>query len=237
MTRKQRLAALIAALSSPGEHTLAALAQNLRRSPALVSLDLDDLAVAGYPIEGDARSGYRMVRLSLLPPLILTEDELNTLKLAISRLSSPEAASLARLMDLATPDYLPGHDLDNLTTDVPGVSMKACARHLPTLRRAVRLQRWIVLHYTNAKGDVTDRRLHPLGLERWGDAWALVAWCTLRKDFRTFRLDRIARLEVSAETAPHRMGRDLAKCPAPCRCPACAAAVAARPADRVADLG
>lgn len=210
MSRKSRLAALIAALSGPGDRSLADLAKMVRRSQPLVALDLDDLAIAGYPIEGDPTTGYRMVRLSQLPALTLTEDELNTLALALHRLSGPAAASLARLLDLAVPEYFPGIDLDNLTMDVPGVAMKSCARHLPTLRRAVRLQRWTDLAYRDAKGDLTDRRLHPLGLERWGDAWALVAWCTLRQDFRTFRLDRITRLQVTGEVAPHRLGRDLA---------------------------
>ncbi len=210
MTRKQRLAALIAALSSPGDHGLTVLANRLKRSPAQVRLDIDDLLVAGYPIETAPDASWRMVRLSALPSLTVTEEELNALRLAVNRVPGSEAASLARLLDRAIPDYFPGIDLDNLTTDIPGMAMKACAPFLPILRRAIRLQCWIQVHYQDADGSLTDRRLHPLGLERWSHSWALVAWCTLRHDFRTFRLDRIASLTVTDEIAPHRLGRDLA---------------------------
>lgn len=210
MTRKKRLAALIAALSRPGDHDLPDLAVHLKRSPALVRLDIDDLLVAGYPIEAGPDATLRMVHRSYVPSLTVTDDELNALRLAISRMPEPHAANLLRLLDRATPEYFPGIDLDNLTTDIPGVAMKACAQFLPILRRAIRQQHWTVLQYRDADGSLTDRRLHPLGLERWGHSWALVAWCMLRNDFRTFRLDRISSLTVTDEVAPHRLGRDLA---------------------------
>jgi predicted DNA-binding transcriptional regulator YafY len=210
MKRKQRLAALIATLSRPGDHRLDDLARHLNLNTALVHLDLADLMIAGYPIEGDPESGYRMVRLVHLPAMTLAEDELDALRQAISQLPGTKGASLSRLVDLATPDWFPGSDLDSLTADVPGVAMKECARYLPILRRVVRRAEWITLDYLDARGEASSRRLHPLGLERWSDVWALVAWCALRNDFRTFRLDRVTGLQLTGEPAPHRLGRDLA---------------------------
>jgi predicted DNA-binding transcriptional regulator YafY len=33
--------------------------------------------------------------------------------------------------------------------------------------------------------------IRPLGLYFWGRMWTVAAWCELRQDHRTFRVDRI----------------------------------------------
>ena len=39
--------------------------------------------------------------------------------------------------------------------------------------------------------------MRPLGLYFWGKVWTLAAWCELRDDFRSFRVDRIRDPELS----------------------------------------
>ena len=53
------------------------------------------------------------------------------------------------------------------------------------------------LSYRDEAGEQTRREIQPLGLWFWGKVWTLVAWCELREDFRTFRLDRIASLSLT----------------------------------------
>ena len=61
----------------------------------------------------------------------------------------------------------------------------------------------------DADAQVTSRRVRPLGLYFWGDAWTLGAWCELRRDFRNFRLDRIAALQVADVRYPDEAGKRL----------------------------
>jgi predicted DNA-binding transcriptional regulator YafY len=49
---------------------------------------------------------------------------------------------------------------------------------------------------TPTRHKASDRVVRPLGLWFWGKVWTLVAWCELRDDFRMFRLDRIAEIDV-----------------------------------------
>ena len=66
------------------------------------------------------------------------------------------------------------------------------------LRDAVASETPLDLTYADSKGRVTQRRVRPLALEtRWGQTY-LVAFCELRQDERSFRLDRI----VEAGAAP-----------------------------------
>jgi predicted DNA-binding transcriptional regulator YafY len=208
--REQRLAALIAALSSPGPHSAADLAARLAIAPRTFKGDLDDLIAAGYPIEGDAHAGYAMVRLSRLPSLTLTETDLNALRLAVSNIKGPAAEHLMSFVNSAVSEPIGGLDLGSLTMDVITRGMRASARHLPALRAAIHRRVQVRMRYYDKAGAVSDRTVIPLGLERWGAAWALVAWCDLRNDFRTFRLDRVESLEVTDQTIRPRLGRDLA---------------------------
>ena len=59
------------------------------------------------------------------------------------------------------------------------------------LRRALRSQLKVHFRYRDALADASERTVRPLCLAYFGPVWLLSAWCELREDFRTFRLDRI----------------------------------------------
>ena len=70
-------------------------------------------------------------------------------------------------------------------------------------------RRKLQLRYARADGTRTQRVVRPLGAFFWGRKWTLTAWCELRSDFRTFRLDRIVELEPLAESFDEEPGRTL----------------------------
>ena len=53
--------------------------------------------------------------------------------------------------------------------------------------------------YLNSRGDQETRRVDPLRMESIDDIWYLRGWCHLREAVRTFRLDRMDRLELTTE--------------------------------------
>ena len=68
------------------------------------------------------------------------------------------------------------------------------------LREGMERSRKLDIVYQRGDGAVSTRRLWPLGLVFWGHCWTLGAWCELRGEFRTFRVDRIQRVETSGES-------------------------------------
>jgi predicted DNA-binding transcriptional regulator YafY len=78
------------------------------------------------------------------------------------------------------------------------------------IRDAVATQHWMTMVYTDAEKLDTQRLVRPLGCFYWGRVWTLVAWCETRKDFRSFRIDRIRRLEVSERRFRTETGKTLA---------------------------
>jgi predicted DNA-binding transcriptional regulator YafY len=52
----------------------------------------------------------------------------------------------------------------------------------------------VSFRYTDGTGSETERTVTPLGLYFWGRDWLLAAYCFLRRDYRSFRVDRIREL-------------------------------------------
>ena len=60
------------------------------------------------------------------------------------------------------------------------------------------------------QGRRSERTVRPLGCFYWGSVWTLAAWCESRHGFRSFRVDRIAELQVGDERFRDEAGKTLA---------------------------
>ena len=63
--------------------------------------------------------------------------------------------------------------------------------------------------YRNALSEASERTVRPLCLAYFGPVWLLSAWCELREDFRTFRLDRIDGFNVETDRFRMEPGKTL----------------------------
>jgi len=77
------------------------------------------------------------------------------------------------------------------------------------LRLAIEDSRKVRFDYVREDRAHSARIVRPLALFYWGPAWTLAAWCELRDDFRSFRLDRILQLAVLDEAFTPETGRTL----------------------------
>ena len=77
------------------------------------------------------------------------------------------------------------------------------------LARAIDERRKAFFAYRDGEGGDSERTVRPLALHFWGGAWTLAAWCELRVDFRTFRLDRADRVEITEQRFSHEPGKRL----------------------------
>ncbi len=82
--------------------------------------------------------------------------------------------------------------------------------HMAPLRAAIRARRKVELQYRSLSDETTHRTVRPLQMEYWGRVWTLTAWCESREDFRVFRVDRIATLDIGTEGFEEEPGKTLA---------------------------
>ncbi len=75
---------------------------------------------------------------------------------------------------------------------------------LVRLRAAMRAEHRIEIDYSDQASRVTTRYVWPIALTFGNHVRLLAAWCELREDFRTFRVDRIIALRETQERYPRR---------------------------------
>jgi predicted DNA-binding transcriptional regulator YafY len=192
--------------------TAAALAVELDVSKRTLYRDIAELSAQGAPIYGEAGIGYVLRPGLFLPPLMLSEDETEGVVLGLryvdqrgdavlAKAASEALAKIAAVLSpaaqeaLRNPTALPGP---------PGWSFPANAVELAILRAAIRSQTKLRIDYEDAQGVPSNRIIWPLALGFMNEARALVAWCELRQDYRTFRTDRITSARETSGRYPGR---------------------------------
>jgi len=93
--------------------------------------------------------------------------------------------------------------------DVAGTDL-ATRQRLQVLREAFEARRVLTLDYDSLENVRSQRRVRPLGVFFWDAVWTLAAWCELRNDFRSFRVDRIVDIAVLDERFRDEAGKTLA---------------------------
>jgi predicted DNA-binding transcriptional regulator YafY len=216
MRRADRLFEIVQHLRGRRLTTARQLAEWLHVSERTIYRDIADLMASGVPIDGEAGVGYRIASHFDLPPLMFSHNEIDALVIGARFVESwggPGLAQGARSALAKIAAALPRDkraQLESSRLFAPGFVVDARAgERLEAMRQAMATRQVAALQYRDRGGRVSQRRVWPLGLYFWGDAWSLGAWCELRNDFRNFRLDRIVTLSLLDERYPDAPGRRL----------------------------
>ncbi len=216
MRRADRLFEIIQHLRRRSTVRARDLAEALEVSERTIYRDVADLMASGVPIEGEAGVGYVLRAGFDLPPLMFKEQEIEALVLgariveswADNELAAAASDAIAKI-EAVIPERLRGY-MASTALLAPGVHfMEPIAFDLADLRRAVRGQRKVHFRYTDVVGQGSERTVRPLSLAYFGPVWVLAAWCELRRDFRTFRLDRMVDFAVTEDRFRQEPGRSL----------------------------
>jgi predicted DNA-binding transcriptional regulator YafY len=215
MRRTDRLFELIQILRDGRLHTARDMAERLEVSVRTLWRDMATLIASGLPVEGERGVGYILREPVTLPPLTLTPDEVQALTLGlqlVARGADPSLTRAAESLRSKIAAVLPDRLMASAGAETwvfPGDEALAAARHLPILRRAIRLHERVVIDYVDGSSAPTERPIRPLLLEFWGRVWTLASWCEAREGFRSFRVDRIESATATGEIFPPEPGRDL----------------------------
>jgi len=206
MRRADRLFEIIQMLRRKPTARARDLSEALEVSERTIYRDIQDLMASGVPIEGEAGVGYVLHAGFDLPPLMFKEQELEALALGARIIESwadtelAEAASDAiAKIEAVIPERLRGFMASTALLAPPSHQMEPLSFDLAALRRAIRSRAKVSFGYTDIVHQRSQRTVRPLSLAYFGPVWLLAAWCDLREDFRTFRLDRIRDFSVSLE--------------------------------------
>ncbi len=214
MRRADRLFRILQILRRSELTTADAIASELEVTKRTIYRDVADLIASGVPIRGEAGVGYVLEAGFDLPPLMFERDELEALVAgcrivaahADDELAKAAHDVLAKVQAVLPPAWSTRLDAIELRAPDFGARPES-SRHMAELRAAIRQRKVLRLNYTDAEGAGTQRIVQPLALYFWGSQWTLLAWCELRADFRSFRLDRTESVESTGDRFTPEPGR------------------------------
>jgi predicted DNA-binding transcriptional regulator YafY len=216
MRRADRLFQIVQHLRARRLTTAARLAQLLHVSERTIYRDIRDLSLAGTPILGEAGVGYSLDKSFELTALMFTPDEVEAL---VVGLRMARAFGGHRIADAAGPALdkvilaLPKDrriEVDNPQIYAPTVHLhRALEPLMDDLRAAISTHEVLRISYADGHSKSSRRNIQPLALNFWGSVWTLVAWCELRVDFRSFRVDRIRTCKNAGRKFEPQPGRTL----------------------------
>lgn len=159
----------------------------------------DSLEDGGYVID---------LKRFRLPEVRLTAEEVSALVLAASVARAIPGGTYPKIVDLALrklafdlPDS-PDTPSELFATgrapvlvhfpERPAATSGQLGDHFATLEAATRFRKRVSMTYSAAgTGETSRRDVDPYGLVYRESAWYLVGWCHLRREIRSFRVDRI----------------------------------------------
>jgi predicted DNA-binding transcriptional regulator YafY len=204
MRRTERLFQIIQILRSRRRLvTGAELAEELEVSLRTLYRDIAELMAQRVPIRGEAGAGYMIDSDYDMPPLMLTQDELEAAVLGAAWVAERGDAALARgardligKLTAAVPEHLRPVVLDAQLAPVSHHRRVIDAFDLAAVRGAIRTQRKMRIAYADEQSRTTERTIWPFMIGYFETVRIVVAWCELREGFRHFRSDRFHDAQV-----------------------------------------
>jgi predicted DNA-binding transcriptional regulator YafY len=199
-----RLLELLSLLQARRDWPGAELADRLGVSGRTIRRDVERLRELGYPVDSltGPAGGYRLRAGTAMPPLLLDDEEAIAIAVGLrtaarASVTGIEETAVRALVKLE--QVLPAHlrrrvrALGSATISPPVGGPTVDPQHLTVIAAACRDFERLRFAYRSRDGTDSRREVEPHALVNLGRRWYLLAWDRRREDWRSFRVDRLAR--------------------------------------------
>lgn len=196
-----RLFGIVYHLLDRGGATAPELADKFEVSTRTIYRDIDTLSAAGIPVytEPGRSGGIHLLNHFVLERIVLSEREKQEVLTALQGLAAMgNAGERATLEKLSALFRMQSENWYEVDLSRWGEKLRD-NRKFEEMKEAVICHRCVELIYAGSNETESRRKVYPLKLLYKSRAWYLKAYCTLRRDFRLFKLNRILQWEVLEE--------------------------------------
>ncbi len=210
MRRADRLLQILQILRrANGPIAASRIAEELEVSLRTLYRDMVSLESTGVPVRGEAGVGYVLDDGFDMPPLMFTESELEAIMLGARMLDGRVDEALSRAakdvvvkIAAVVPDNLKSTLIDTPLYAPMLMKPQKFEVDVADIRRALRIEAKVLLNYRALNGEMSQRVIWPVLVSLFRDAMVLAAWCTVRNDFRTFRIDGMLSFDLLEQKMP-----------------------------------
>lgn len=197
--QESRLFKIVYYLLDKGRATAPELAEHFEVSVRTIYRDIDALSGAGIPIyaETGRNGGIYLMQDFVLDKAVLSEKEKQEILLALQSVGIAQnndeiMRKLSAVFNLNADNWL---EIDFSRWGTPhGDNQK-----FEQLKFAIIHQKCVKISYASSYEEITERTVQPLKLLYKSMSWYLKAYCTLKQDYRIFKLTRITNIEVQSD--------------------------------------
>lgn len=212
LNRIDRISAILIQLQSRRIVKAQDIAERFGISLRTVYRDVKTLEEAGVPVIGEAGQGYSLMEGYRLPPVLFSQEEamaLLTAEKLVEKLTDASTRetyraamfkirSVLRLPERDHIEQMEGHIEVINNPYFSGQATTETAYLQQVLKAIGNRQALNIDYFAEHSQQQSNRNIEPVGIFFMGRYWYLIAWCLLRKDYRTFRVDHIRYLSLTA---------------------------------------
>lgn len=209
MSQLPRLISILTLLKSKRLLTATELSERFEVSVRTIYRDIRKLEEAGVPIITIEGKGYSLMDGYSVAPVQFTEKEANALITAQHLVKQTQdksfitdyseamikVKSVFKTSILENSERLNSkiHVFENYWEDLS-------SNALSEIQLAITHLKFMDINYQKADDpEISFRKIEPYTLISTNRKWILIAWCYLREDYRSFRVDRIRHFKVLSE--------------------------------------
>lgn len=211
LKKLDRVTAILTQLQSKPVVRAQDLAEKFDVSIRTIYRDIKTLENAGIPIVGEAGNGYSLMDGYKLPPVMFTKEEVLSFITAEKLMQKFSHQSLGNHYQTAMEKvrsvlrYSDKSLIQNIEKQIDVFNFHTHSENslknvIPIILESIAEKTQLNIEYQTVDSRVTNRTIEAVGIFFEFNFWYIMAFCTLRKDFRQFRVDRI--LEISKTQHP-----------------------------------
>lgn len=208
LKKLDRVTAILTQLQSKPIVRAQDLAEKFDVSIRTIYRDVKTLENAGIPVVGEAGSGYSLMEGYKLPPVMFTKQEVLSFITAEKlmetfshqslgnhyRSAMEKLRSVLRYSDKNLIQHIEKQiDIYNYQPQT-GEPIKNV---IPTILESIAEKRQLLMEYETVDKKISVRTIEAVGVFFEFNFWYIMAFCTLRNDFRQFRIDRILKISIT----------------------------------------
>jgi predicted DNA-binding transcriptional regulator YafY len=186
------------------------LAEMFEVSPRTIYRDIDAISMAGIPIQSTpgAGGGFEILPKYKVNKIVFSTADLSSILMGLSGLSNVMRGdelvnALAKVKSFIPADR--AKDIELKATQIfidlsPWFCNRNIQPYLEIIRTALQENRLLSFAYADHRGNQTVRTVEPYQLVLKSNHWYFQGYCYKRKDFRLFKLSRMANLQMLDDT-------------------------------------
>ncbi|MGB1003080.1 MAG: helix-turn-helix transcriptional regulator [Salibacteraceae bacterium] len=209
MNQLSRLISILTLLKSKRVLTATEVSERFDVSVRTVYRDIRKLEEAGVPIATIEGKGYSLMEGYTVAPVQFTEQQANALITARHMVSHSQDSSfirdfedaLTKIKSVFKDSVLDKSEYLHQKIAVLDQSFeKLESDTLAEIQTAITNFQFIQISYLKANDfETSQRKIEPVALYSISSKWVLMAWCHLRNEYRSFRIDRIQHFQVLSQ--------------------------------------